>query len=167
MSDWLGIIEGIITATIPAVGLAYTYGVNRRAQYDRVLALAEQSSTPPVADDRHLVGSAFEPVSKRPPGEAVRLDEATLEALFNVLWYFERAAALYISLRPPWWPGRITRVQALLLDSLAASIDTYTVYLALAWANEAGEVLEAEEACRGLRRLAAELARLHQVRGIR
>jgi hypothetical protein len=158
--SWLAVAEGIFAVAIPAVGLVYTYTVNKRAQYDRILALAEQSTTPPIADDRHVVGKAFEPVSKRPSGQPVKLSEAEIRALFNVLWYFERADAVYISLRPPLWPTRITRVQALLLDSLAAGLDTYVVYLNLGWADDEGNAIEAEEASRGLGRLATENARL-------
>jgi hypothetical protein len=111
MSSWLNTAEGFVAATIPAVGLVYTYSTNRRSQYERVLALTGQVSIPPVADDRHVVGTAFEPLSKHEPGNPVTLGEAEIKALFNVLWYFQRADAVYMSLRPVVRPDRITRVQ--------------------------------------------------------
>ncbi len=160
MTSWLSVIEGLVAVAIPAVGLAYTYTANRRSQYDRVLAVIEQSCTPPVADDRHLAGTAFEPASRHRPGQPVRLGEAEIKAVFNVLWYFERANAMHISLRPPVWATRITRTQALLLDSLAAALTTWNGYLSLTWADQAGNEVDASDATRGLRHLASEHGRL-------
>jgi hypothetical protein len=52
MSTWLGTCDTLVAA-------AYTFTANRRAQYDRVLALAVESGTSPVSDDRHALGIAF------------------------------------------------------------------------------------------------------------
>lgn len=131
MSNWLGVLEGIVAGAIPAVGLVFTYTANKRAQYDRVLTLIEKAYTPPIADDRHVAGTALEPLSKRSPNQALRLSEAEIKAVFNVLWYFERADAMYLSLSSPLWPERITRVQALLLDSLASALSIWIGYLNL------------------------------------
>lgn len=160
MSNWLGVAEGLVAAAVPVAGLIYTYLANRRSQYDRVLALTAESGVPPVAEDRHVTGMAFEPVSKRQPGEPVRLSEAEIKAAFNVLWYFERVDALYRSLRPVVLPDRITRIQALLLDSLGSAVESWQKYLELTWADDAGHELEADDTTGPLRHLAGERARL-------
>lgn len=160
MSDWITAVEGVIAAGIPAAGFAYTYTVNRRAQYERILALTDQATTPPIADDRHLIGGAFEPVSKLPSITPIELGDAEIKALFNVLWYFGRADAVYRSLRPTLLPNRITRPQALLLDTLAAAIATWNGYLSLRWADQDGREIDASDATPSLRHLASEHARL-------
>ena len=66
MSDWLGVIEGVVTAAIPVIGLVYTYNAKVRGQYDQVLAITQQATVPPVADDRHVAGTAFEPLVLQP-----------------------------------------------------------------------------------------------------
>jgi hypothetical protein len=60
-----------------------------------------------------------------PPSRAVTLSEREIAALFRVLWYFQRVDALYKSLRPLLWPRRITRSQALILDSIGPTLDTW------------------------------------------
>jgi len=160
MTNWLSVVEGLVAAAIPTVGLVYTYSANRRSQYDRVLAVVEQSCTPPVADDRHLAGTAFEPTSRHQPGQVVSLGEAEIKAVFNVLWYFQRAYAMYVSLRPPVWRARITRTQALLLDSLASPLTTWIGYLSLKWVDQDGCEVDASDATGGLRHLAHEYAKL-------
>lgn len=67
---------------------------------------------------------------------------------------------MYRSLRPPVRPTRITRTQALLLDSLAAAVTTWNGYLGLPWADQAGDEVDASDATRGLRHLASEHGRL-------
>jgi hypothetical protein len=107
-----------------------------------------------------VIGRVFEPISKLPPGKPVTLIETEIKALLNVLWYFERADALYVSLRPPVWSTRITRAQALLLDSLASAVNTWHGYLGLTWTDSANREIDASDATRGLRHLASEHARL-------
>jgi hypothetical protein len=160
MTNFLAAAEGFAGVAIPAVGLVYTYTANRRAQYDRVLAVTDQSCTPPVSDDRHVAGTAFEPTSKHAPGEAVRLSQAEIKAVYNVLWYFGRADALYVSLRPPIWSDHITRAQRLLLDSLAASVEVWAGYLEFSWVDEHGRGIDVTDAIIGLQHLATEHARL-------
>lgn len=160
MTSILSAVEGFATVAIPAVGLIYTYTANRRAQYDRVLAVTDQSCTPPISDDRHVAGTAFEPTSKHAPSAPVRLSEAEIKAVFNVLWYFGRADALYVSLRPPMWSDHITRAQRLLLDSLAAPVETWAGYLRFSWADEHGREVDATDAITGIQHLAGEHARL-------
>jgi len=160
MSNWLGLAEGLVAGAVPVVGLVYTYLSNRRNQYDRVLAITAESGMPPVAEDRHVAGTAFEPLPKHPPGQPARLREAEIRAIFNVLWYFERVDALYLSLRSPLRPDRITRTQALLLDSLGSAVISWTRYLDLGWTDEAGHEVDAEEATGPLRHLAGERLRL-------
>jgi hypothetical protein len=160
MTSILAAAEGFAGVAIPAVGLLYTYTANRRAQYDRVLVMTDQSCTSPISDDRHVAGTAFEPTWKHPPGEPVKLSEAEIKAVFNVLWYFDRASALYVSLRPPIWVGHITRAQRLLLDSLAAAVETWAGYLAFSWVDEDGRAIDATHATFGLLHLVSENARL-------
>jgi hypothetical protein len=160
MSNWLAVVEGLVAGAVPVAGLIYTYLANKRSQYDRVLALTAESSAPPVAEDRHVAGMAFEPVSMHAPGQPVRLSEAEIKAVFNVLWYFERIDALYLSLRPALRPDRITRTQALLLDSLGSAVESWRKYLDLIWEDEAGHVLEADDTTGPIRHLVGERARL-------
>jgi hypothetical protein len=160
MTNILAAVEGFASVAIPAVGLLYTYTASRRAQYDRVLIMTDQSCTSPVSDDRHVAGTAFEPAWKHAPGEPVKLNEAEIKAVFNVLWYFGRADALYVSLRPPIWSGHITRAQQLLLDSLAAAVETWAGYLVFSWVDEDERAIDATDATVGLVHLASENARL-------
>jgi hypothetical protein len=160
MSNWLGLLEGLVAGAVPVVGLIYTYLANRRSQYDRVLALTAESGVPPVSEDRHVAGMALEPLSRHPHGQPVRLSEPEIRAVFNVLWYFERVDALYLSLRPVLRPGRITRTQALLLDSLGGAVTTWTSYLNLSLVDEAGNKVDAGDTIGPLRHLAREATRL-------
>lgn len=153
MGNWLVTFEGLVAAAIPAAGFVYTYTVNRRSQYDRVLALTAQVSTSPIAKDRHVAGTAFEPTSVRDPAKPVTLHEREIKAVYNVLWYFERVDAVYVSLRPLIRSKRITRVQALLLDTLATAMTVWMTY--------------ASEAAPCLRHLADEYARLQEQRSRR
>ena len=163
MSDWLGVIEGVVTAAIPVIGLVYTYNAKVRGQYDQVLAITQQATVAPVADDRHVAGTAFEPLARHRPGP-IRLTQPEIRAIFNVLWYFERADAMYVSLRSHFRPARITRAQALLLDSLASAEATWTEYADLDWADQEGRAIDAIAGLRGLRHLASERARLLSIR---
>ncbi len=160
MSNWLGVLEGLIAGAVPVAGLIYTYLANRRSQYDRVLALTAESGLPPVAEDRHIAGTAFELRSRQPPGPPARLGEAEIKAAFNVLWYFVRADALCRSLRPALRPDRITRTRALLLDSLGSAVAVWAGYVDLDWADEAGDEIEKDDTTGPLRHLAAEYIRL-------
>jgi hypothetical protein len=64
MSVWISAWAALVAATIPLVGAVYTFTANRRAQYDRVLALASESGTAPISVDRHVIGTAFEPLNE-------------------------------------------------------------------------------------------------------
>ena len=166
MSDWLGVIEGVVTAAIPVIGLVYTYNAKVRGQYDQVLAITQQATVPPVADDRHVAGTAFEPLARHRPRHRVRLTEAEIRAVYNVLWYFQRADAMYVSLRSHVRPTRTTRAQELLLDSLASAVATWTEYADFDWVDQEGNLIDAIEALRGLHHLARERARLLSSRGL-
>lgn len=167
MSNWLSTGQSLVAATIPLVGFVYTYAINRRSQYERVLELTGQVSTPPIAEDRHVVGTAFEPLSKHKSGHPVSLGEAEIKSLFNVLWYFQRADAVYVSLRPLLRPSRITRVQALLLDTLASAVNVWTGYLNLDWVDVTGQPVDATDVTPFLQHLACEHARLQARRARR
>jgi hypothetical protein len=160
VSNWLGVIEGVVAGTVPVVGLIYTYLANRRGQYDRVLTLAAESGLPPVAEDRHVAGMAFEPMTQRLPGQGVRLSAEEIKAAYNVLWYFERVDALYRSLRPAARPNQITRTQALLLDSLGSALHVWTGYFGLSWVDEAGQDVGTDDTSGPLQHLAIERGRL-------
>lgn len=163
MSNWLSAAEGFVSVGIPVVGLIYTYTTNRRSQYERVLALAAQVSTPPIADDRHVAGSVFEPFDPTSPG-SVSLREHEIKAVFNVLWYFERTYAVYVSLRPLFGSRRITRVQALLLDTVASPVTIWMRYLTARWIDAAGEEIDASDEIVFIKRLADEQVRLREQR---
>lgn len=128
MSTWLGTGEGIVAVAIPVVGLIYTYATNRRSQFDRVLTLVAESGTPPLSEDRHVIGMVFEPTFRFRPDQPITLTDTEIKSLFNVLWYAQRVSAMYRSLSPL-WPWRITRTQALLLDSLSDAVGTWESYL--------------------------------------
>lgn len=129
MSTWLNTSDTLVAAAIPVVGAIYTFTANRRAQYDRVLALAAESGTSPVSDDRHVLGIAFEPLSSHPAGQPLTLTQDQIKSLFNVLWYAQRVDAVYRSLRSPLCPRRITRTRAILLDSLGSTLGIWREYL--------------------------------------
>lgn len=129
MSTWLGTGDTLVAAAIPVVGAIYTFTANRRAQYDRVLALAAESGTSPISDDRHVLGIAFEPLSSHPADQPLTLTQDQIKSLFNVLWYAQRVDAVYRSLRSPLRPRRIIRTQAILLDSLGSTLGIWREYL--------------------------------------
>jgi hypothetical protein len=160
MSNWLSAAEGLVAAAIPVVGLIYTYAANRRSQYDRVLAPAAESGMPPISQDRHVIGTAFEPLSKLPPGKPVMLSGDAIQALFNILWYVQRADAMYKSLRSPLLPRRITRTQALLLASLGSALDIWNAYMRLELVDTDGRIIPVAKSAAALRHLAGEHDRL-------
>ena len=45
MITWLSAGEGLVAAAIAVIGVVFTFTANRRAQYDRVLALTAESAT--------------------------------------------------------------------------------------------------------------------------
>lgn len=130
MVTWLTAGEGLVAAAIAVIGSVFTFAANRRAQYDRVLALTAESAMPPIADDRHMIGKVFEPPSKLPDDRPVLLTQDQIAALFRVLWYVQRVDALYASLRLPLLARRISRVQALLLNSISADLEAWEGYVA-------------------------------------
>jgi hypothetical protein len=75
MNAWLSVGEGLIATAIAVIGSVFTFTANRRAEYDRVMALTAESATPPIAEDRHTIGKVFEPLSKLPRNRPVVLDE--------------------------------------------------------------------------------------------
>ena len=111
MVTWPTAGEGLVATAIAVIGSVFTFAANRRAQYDRVLALTAESATPPIADDRHMIGNVFEPPSKLPDDRPVLLTQDEIAALFRVLWYVQRVDALYASLHPPLRGGRIGRAR--------------------------------------------------------
>jgi hypothetical protein len=60
------------------------------------------------------------------------LADDQVAALFRVLWYVERVDALCQPLRSPLRARHVGRIQGLLLDSIAADLETWQSYLDLA-----------------------------------
>jgi hypothetical protein len=161
MNTWLSIGEGLIATAIAVIGSVFTYTANRRAEYDRVLALTAESATSPIAKDRHAIGKVFEPLSKRPRDQPVVLDDDEIAALFRVLWYVQRIDALYQSLRSPLRVRHIGRIQALLLDSIAADLETWQSYFDLELEDTHSCQVAVTSSARGLRHLSGEYSRLY------
>lgn len=156
MSSWLTAGEGVLAASISVVGLVFTFSSNRRAQYDRVLKLTAESGMRPIADDRHVIGLVFEPQSKLAADRIVMLSEQEIAALFRVLWYFQRVDALYESLRPPLWAQRITRSQALILDSIGPTLAIWANYIGYKLKDADGCEVETSGADEGLCNLSSQ-----------
>jgi hypothetical protein len=161
MNAWLSVGEGLIATAIAVIGSVFTYTANRRAEYDRVLALTAESATSPIAEDRHTIGKVFEPLSKLPRNRPVVLEEGEIAALFRVLWYVQRVDALYRSLRSILWTRHIGRIQALLLDSIAADLETWQSYLDLDLEDTDSRQVVVTSSAQGLRNLSGEYDRLH------
>ena len=85
MNTWLSVTEGLVAAAIALIGSLFTLNVNRRAQYDRVLALTAESASSPIVEDRQTIGNVFEPTSKLSRNRLVVLAKDEIEALFQVL----------------------------------------------------------------------------------
>ena len=164
MNTWLSVGEGLIATAIAVIGSVFTYTANRRAEYDRVLALTEESATSPIAEDRHTIGKVFEPLSMLPRNRPTVLDEDEIAALFRVLWYVQRIDALYQSLRSPLRVKHIGRIQALLLDSIAADLETWQRYLDLELEDTNSREVSVTSSALGLRHLSSEYGRLHAKR---
>ena len=160
MSAWLSTGDTLVAAAIPVVGAVYTFTANRRAQYDRVLALAAESGTSPVSGDRHVLDIAFEPLSSHPAEQPLTLTQDQIKSLFNVLWYAQRVDAVYRSLQSPLRRRRITRTQATLLDSLASTLGIWREYLDRRLFDPAGCEIRVWDSSGELLHLAAEYDRL-------
>jgi hypothetical protein len=154
----------LIATAIAVIGSVFTYTANRRAEYDRVLALTAESATSPVAEDRHTIGKVFEPLSKLSRNRPIVLDEDEIAALFRVLWYVQRIDALYRSLRSPLRTRNIGRIRALLLDSIAADLETWQSYLDLELEDTHSRQVAVTSSAQGLRNLSGEYGRLHAKR---
>ena len=138
MNSWLTVGEGLVAASISVVGVLFTASANRRAQYDRVLTLVAESGSQPLANDRHVIGLRFEPEPKLARGGVLVLSDDEVAALFRVLWYFERADALFKSLRPVVCSKRIARAQALLLNSISPTVIIWAKYIRHRMVNDGG-----------------------------
>jgi hypothetical protein len=160
MSTWLSTGDTLVAAAIPVVGAIYTFTANRRAQYDRVLALTAESGTSPVSDDRHVLGIAFEPLSSHPAEQPLTLTQDQIKALFNVLWYAQRVDAVYRSLRSPLRPRRVTRTQAILLDSLGSTLSIWREYLDRRLLDPAGREIRVSDSSGEMLHLSTEYERL-------
>jgi hypothetical protein len=151
VSIWLTVGEGVVAASVSAVGMVFTASKNRWEQYDRVLALTKESGTEPISTDRHTIGTIFESGTGKP----ITLDNDEIKAFFNVLWYFQQADALYVSLRPPLGLGS-TRPQKLLLDALGPVVLIWKSYVERKPREHSGEELNLRRSASALTRLAHE-----------
>ncbi len=161
VANWVTVCTGLVGV---AVGAGFRFTSDRRAQYERVLVLAAESGTAPITEDRHTVGMAFEAVGADAADQAVELSVEEMAALFRVLWFFQRAAALYDSLRLFVLHRRITRTRALLLESLGSMIRIWDGYLGRQIVVEGGGPVSTEESARSLHRLAEEYRRYERRR---
>jgi hypothetical protein len=161
---WLSTGEGLVAAAVAIIGSVFTFTANRRAQYDRVLALTAESASSPIADDRHIIGKVFEPPSKLPADRPVILTQDEIAALFRVLWYVQRVDALYASLHPPLWVKRIGRAQALLLDSISADLEAWQGYVVLDLEDPHSQQVVVTSSARGLWHLSEAYERLRAQR---
>jgi hypothetical protein len=160
MITWLSAGEGLVAAAIAVIGSVFTFTANRRAQYDRILALTAESATSPIADDRHVIGTVFEPPSKLTGDRPVLLTQDEIAALFRVLWYVQRVDALYASLHPPLRVRHIGRARALLLDSISADLEAWKGYVALDLEDPDSHKVVVTSSARGLRHLSEAYERL-------
>jgi len=92
------------------------------------------------------------------------LAEDEIAALFRVLWYVQRVDALYQSLRSALRARHIGRIQALLLDSISAALETWQSYLDLDLEDTESHKVAITSSDRGLRHLASEYDRLRAKR---
>jgi hypothetical protein len=145
-------LVGISGGLLAAVGAATTYGTNRRAQYDRVLAETAKLTTGDIADSRHRVALVME----HPAQEGPCLDEKQVEDFYNVLWMFERLDALFASLQPIIPRGRFTRPQRLLLVSVNSAAANWMVYVE----NLPGPITDVSKSSAGLRHLHSQTMEL-------
>ncbi len=166
MITWLSAGEGLVAAAIAVIGSVFTFTANKRAQYDRALALTAESAASPIADDRHIIGKVFEPLSKIPGDRPVLLTQDEIAALFRVLWYVQRVDALYASLRPALRARRIGRAQALLLDSIGADLEAWQSYVALDLEDPDSHQVVVTSSARGLNHLSEAYERLRTQRRI-
>jgi hypothetical protein len=161
VDGWLTAGEGLVAASISVVGAAFTASANRRAQYDRVLTLVAESGSQPLANDRHLIGLRFEPEPKLTRGQVLVLSNDEIAALFRMLWYFERVDALFKSLRPVICSKRITRAQALLLDSIGPTVSIWANYIGYRMENAEGGFVGTGGSDEGLKHLSGQYRHFH------
>lgn len=130
-------VAGVITALVGR-------SQNRRSEEDRVLTLIGKATEEPLAQDRHIMGTAWAQASKRaaaaraPKPAAILLTPDETAALFRMLWYFTDVWALYqavsrgsketrrLRLAPTdRWGEASQRLQRLITESLAPAIYTW------------------------------------------
>ena len=145
-------LVGISGGLLAAVGAATTYGTNRRAQYDRVLAETSKLTTGDIAISRHRIGLILE----HPADDGPCLDEKQVEDFYDVLWMFERLDALFTSLQPIIPRRRFTRPQRLLLISVNSAAANWMVYVE----NLPRPITDVSKSSAGLRHLHAETREL-------
>lgn len=78
-------LSAVGAATVSVSAIVFNLVNIRTADFKRVSELHEALTTGRVAEARHVVGTAFE--DKQGP---VVLDVSQMEAMFSVLWCFER-----------------------------------------------------------------------------
>jgi hypothetical protein len=142
------------TATIVSLSaLGFNLLSVRTADFQRVLELHTELTTGPVAEARHIVGAALE--GRTGP---VEIDRPVMEALFTVLWCFERIDVARDTLlgQSRWAPQWISARKALDF-SVERHVRMYLDYLGSV--RYQGEAIRfgASDADAGIRRLALRL----------
>jgi hypothetical protein len=153
-TDTAAALVAISGGLIAAVGAVSSFGINRRAQYDRVRTETATLTTGDIAASRHRVGQAIES-SGEDQESAITPD--LYGDFYAVLWTFERIYGLFISLKPV-FPrfGRVTRPERLLLVSVRGAASTWVKFANL-HPTVVGDTSVSSVGVRNLHRLAQAL----------
>ncbi|WP_328471818.1 hypothetical protein OHA21_08210 [Actinoplanes sp. NBC_00393] len=151
-------IYGVLVTAILGLGALF-FNINklRRDDFERVQSLHADLTTGPVAEARHVAGSAFEDKAR---GHVVELTTEEIKSLFIVLWCFERIDAARSSMVGRWrFIPRLYNPRQALDDSVRNHVRIYNGYVAERLPHDSGAftALTARDRALGLRHLADEL----------
>jgi hypothetical protein len=150
-----------VTLILGLATAALTLNTVRRTDFERARQLHAELTTGPVAEARHLVGSAME---NRARTSSPDLANDEIQALFIVLWCFERIDAASGTLlgRRRYLPNWLKPRQAL-DDSIRIHVQIYYDYIHRARVNGTlvRKAMTATEDDAGLLRLAKRLHLAH------
>ncbi|MEV6932837.1 hypothetical protein AB0M46_51255 [Dactylosporangium sp. NPDC051485] len=146
-----------VTAIVGAATVLFTLNTLRRNDFERARELHGELTSGPVADARHVVGSAFEDPAR---GKDVSLTKEEIQALFAVLWCFERIDVARSTMLGRWRKGpRWINPRRALDESIRNHVRIYLSYLHRAHINGVPlhSTLTAAEDDAGLTRLGKRL----------
>ncbi|MET7427029.1 hypothetical protein [Dactylosporangium sp. NPDC005555] len=149
-------IFGPIVTLVLAIG-AGLFSLNnvRRTDFERVRQLHADLTTGPVSEARHVVGTAFDDPAR---GDHVQLTLAELEALYIVLWSFERIDVARDTLLGRWrWLPRAANPRRTLDASVKKHVRMYLGYLDRAYVGQQKLVLRTDSSEAGILRLARRI----------